>query len=840
MAAPLGDDEYEESMALEQLSRALCGRVVAGNPFLEGEAAAVVAELRSLDPDDRFFRSLTVSLTEAYLHQGLMGQGRTSTNNSNSDTEAEGISRDPVLDTAEPRYGSLSSPQMAALLEVLCVLAPLSGIVAGSALVGRLSRWLWTDALSDEVAKPAMDLTVTVGATTPSLRSALIGAVTSVLPAEPPKVIMQALAALITARPTESLDVVMAEVDKPGDEGTMLLLYLTCVGATFPAESTTRLLTKVLERVTDVQSVHAVVKTSSALCVMLPHSLPCGNTLAEQAVRSCVVRLLQWPRTPEDTLLSTDAAMTTDAGGAASTESESRWVSGLVRQVALSLLQACYWTYPVETLACVRGLSTEHGSAFAEIRQWMMETPIHAKLVDRDSADDGDPAASAAFVASQCAPAGAFTVLDRGQGVTDTTVGNLPDDTSEGHDAVAIDDEQTSAMAASKSVAHDSAGVMRLLEQASARARARRQSRRAQAGPVENMLTQLREDVMQAAPESGLGRIHRDLVLARIQVLYLEYVRSQQLNRCRSLARRILDSPHDRQASSRPSSRRQSESLDAVVQRERRAATPVTTSATVAATAGKASPARDTSTPTSDKPDPGQRAGKGDDTEPRAALQAQIDELVKENKRLREEQDAKDKAAAAKISALEQALDVAKTDVAMLKCTEDVLTEAADERHDLWSKMDDLTQTCLGWEDAAADFSQIVERYKQLHEECFTLRMERDSAVTELSAVRAEVAEKKVELAANIAENAHLQECAIKAVKTHEQQTDTMEKMQVLSADMLRTVERKYATQKHINLALQRRILELSAAVQPDAKTDATTQHDTPTGAAGVTVTISR
>jgi hypothetical protein len=479
-----------------------------------------VKELLVLEPDTEYFRGLDADLIDVFL-RGTKHRDKFSYGNA----EAR------LADPSEPPFGVLKSGQMDVLLRTLCALLPLSKVVVASKLLAMLPVWLQVDGVDAAVGAALQDLALAAATQSRVLCAALVRAALDALPREPPAPLMTALSRIITTSPAAAYDVVSATVTS--SDGVVLLAHLGCAGGVFPPDETTHLLAAVLAHAAGQPSLHAVIKSAVALCIVLPHSMPAGSSLAHVAIRGCVLRLLRWPHDAEDGCPAT-ADRDVKPGEAtipAEQTVESPWMTGLVRQSALSLLQTCYWAYPTETLECVRGLAIEDGAGFAEIRGWMMETTLHPKLVDclhTDPVDSRSPTASPAFVISQCASSDGLlhnpTVVAAAADVKSGKVtaaayppgaqlpGLLADAGARAHASTAPGKDPTITVA-------DVQAVSQLLTDTRARAQKRRKAARTQSGPVDAMLMQLRAALVSTAPQqSGLAQIRRDLILAQMQV----------------------------------------------------------------------------------------------------------------------------------------------------------------------------------------------------------------------------------------------------------------------------------------------------------------------------------
>lgn len=327
-----------------------------------------------------------------------------------------------LADPTEAPFGALEPPQVVALLRYLRAVIPLGNVTTDSSLFSRVLEWLKL-ARVDPVVAEELRLTARDGATqSPAVAAQLVRIAASARLRDTPNAAVQALGAVVAANPTAVFDP-LAEVisARPGD-GAVLLVRVGCAGGVLPAEQTTRLLTLLIDKADASKSVFVVLKAAMAICVLLPHSIPIGNSLADAAMRGGVVRLLSWPRAGNSAPLSSYSGA---GDGTADARAESAWIGGLLNLTALSLLQTVYWSYPIEALACARGLAkTAPTSAIERVHGWLMETPLHPRLFDNDSTDI-DRAASAAFVYSQCASRDGLAMVvdgrgDRGHAHTET------------------------------------------------------------------------------------------------------------------------------------------------------------------------------------------------------------------------------------------------------------------------------------------------------------------------------------------------------------------------------------------------------------------------------------
>eukprot|EP00041_Stephanoeca_diplocostata_P004223 m.41768 g.41768 ORF g.41768 m.41768 type:complete len:1136 (-) comp14980_c0_seq1:2697-6104(-) len=163
---------------------------------------------------------------------------------------------------------------------------------------------------------------------------------------------------------------------------------------------------------------------------------------------------------------------------------------------------------------------------------------------------------------------------------------------------------------------------------------------------------------------------------------------------------------------------------------------------------------------------------------------------------------------------LEVALDRTTTELTLLLRAEKELRAVAVDRDALATRVDELSEAIVSWETQLPDRSAILIFLERSRHEKVLLDGERASLAEELAATRADLAEAESQLEVLRIHNATLQAREAQASEVLHRQVQALNHAHTVSAAKLRALECKYTTTKHINVALNARIVQLHAEIE--------------------------
>lgn len=683
-------------------------------------------------------------------------------------------------------FGALTIDQLSVLLHYLRLLVPFN-VDADGTLVSRIPQLLLHE--SAELSGYVKPLVRTLAKESSVFCTRLVEMVYS-LPQGSPllETIYEIMIDAVTHKPTMLYDALATLVQKGTTMSAILNLLSQLIKrkAILKHMSEHRLYAVVVEYLQKEPMLLEVIQAVFTTCLLLP-TFRSNKNYRINDLFDVFLRILRWPRKNDGT-----AQPLEEIGTATSSEDSSQRDffrrEGALDQCLWAMMQSLYWSFPSQTVACISAITIEADRN--RIYTWFFDMPLHAHVTHGDSSPMANiPPLSDVF--------GNFAPMHH------TARDHLHNNS---HNAGVEASERVDILGSllpSDASLEDTLKSRKVMREREILAKEGRKA-------FEKELQDLRQDIAALSDTTrtealrdplqttvGNGTQQKEILALRAQLLFSDYLRSQQLNHTKSLNRELRDvkiqlaDSHAR--------------FDTFKTQQNALSVVEVTSRSVVDTDGW--------------------------KEDRIELMKKLDELSIENEKLSEQNrklEAQVEPSRAEIEKLKADLYKSAAEIAMLHSKEAKLQDGATERGSLDKKVGALTDTLMQSEKLLADDSEFADLLSRTSFNIENLLSEHTAVKAQVTSLKAKLVDRDVRLTALAAEKLALGTRCKEAAVAADQLREVLNKANLESAAKLRAVQHKYASVKQINVLLEDRIAELFSELEHHRESCTKSNNDSP------------